>query len=78
MPTHLASHCPRAFDRPQVIAERHFTTPLVLHGAMSRDKRDAAVRRFQSDPSCQVFLISLKAGGVGLNLTAASHVIHYE
>ena len=36
--------------------------------------REARVRRFQEDPACPVFLISLKAGGVGLNLTAAEYV----
>ena len=36
--------------------------------------RAARVERFQTDPDCQLFLISLKAGGVGLNLTAAEYV----
>jgi SNF2 family DNA or RNA helicase len=36
--------------------------------------RDARVDRFQNDPNCQLFLVSLKAGGVGLNLTAAEYV----
>ena len=36
--------------------------------------RQARVERFQSDPACPVFLVSLKAGGVGLNLTAAEYV----
>jgi len=36
--------------------------------------RATPVTRFQEDPSCQVFLVSLKAGGVGLNLTAADYV----
>jgi SNF2 family DNA or RNA helicase len=36
--------------------------------------RQARVDRFQSDPACPVFLVSLKAGGVGLNLTAAEYV----
>jgi SNF2 family DNA or RNA helicase len=36
--------------------------------------RAARVERFQTDPSCRLFLISLKAGGLGLNLTAAEHV----
>jgi len=36
------------------------------------------VDRFQNDPDVRVFLISLKAGGVGLNLTAADYVIHYD
>ncbi len=37
-------------------------------------KRDACVKRFQEDPDCRIFLISLKAGGLGLNLTAAEYV----
>ena len=37
-------------------------------------KRQACVERFQSDPDCKLFLISLKAGGLGLNLTAAEYV----
>jgi SNF2 family DNA or RNA helicase len=36
--------------------------------------REGAVRQFQEDPSCKLFLISLKAGGLGLNLTAADYV----
>jgi len=36
--------------------------------------RESCVRRFQEDPACPVFLISLKAGGLGLNLTAAEYV----
>jgi len=40
----------------------------------TRDRR-ACVEQFQSDPECPVFLISLKAGGLGLNLTAADHVV---
>ena len=43
-----------------------------LDGA-TRD-RQAAVERFQNDPNCKLFLISLKAGGLGLNLTAAGYV----
>ena len=41
--------------------------------APARD-RQARVERFQTDPTCKIFLISLKAGGVGLNLTAAEYV----
>lgn len=52
--------------------------PYVLHGGMPKRKRDEAVDRFQSEEGPGVFLISLKAGGVGLNLTAASRVIHYD
>lgn len=36
--------------------------------------RDAAISRFTNEPDCKIFLMSLKAGGVALNLTVASHV----
>jgi SNF2 family DNA or RNA helicase len=45
---------------------------------MSKADRDKAVHKFQTDPSAQVFILSLKAGGVGLNLTAGNHVVHYD
>ena len=44
----------------------------------STKNREEVVTRFQTDPTVPVFLISLKAGGVGLNLTAADTVIHYD
>jgi len=43
-------------------------------GSTSAADREKAINRFQSDDECRVFLISLKAGGVGLNLTAADYV----
>ena len=50
-----------------------------LHGGVSRRMRDAMVERFQNDPhGPQVFVLSLKAGGSGLNLPRANHVIHYD
>lgn len=45
-----------------------------LDGSTSADKRNEQVQKFQEDPNLRVFLISLKAGGVGLNLTAADYV----
>jgi non-specific serine/threonine protein kinase len=51
---------------------------LVLHGDTDVKKRHELVRRFQDDESVPFFLLSLKAGGAGLNLTAASHVIHFD
>jgi superfamily II DNA or RNA helicase len=51
---------------------------LVLHGAQSQAQRNLAVDRFQNDPAQKIFLVSLKAGGVGLNLTSASRVVHYD
>jgi superfamily II DNA or RNA helicase len=51
---------------------------LVLHGQTEVKKRKDLVRRFQEDESVPFFVLSLKAGGAGLNLTAASHVIHFD
>ncbi len=49
-----------------------------LHGAVSRTGRDRMVDRFQDGTGPPVLIVSLKAGGTGLNLTAASQVIHYD
>jgi hypothetical protein len=50
-----------------------------LHGGTSLAARQELVRRFQDDPhGPRVFVLSVKAGGTGLNLTAASHVFHYD
>jgi len=51
---------------------------LVLHGQTEVKKRRELVRRFQEDESVPFFVLSLKAGGFGLNLTAASHVVHFD
>jgi SNF2 family DNA or RNA helicase len=49
-----------------------------LHGGLSRAKREAMVESFEDPDGPRVFLISLRAGGTGLNLTAAAHVIHLD
>jgi len=49
-----------------------------LHGGVSRKERDNMVEDFQQNRSARVLLLSLKAGGTGLNLTAAANVIHYD
>ncbi|CAH1231529.1 RNA polymerase-associated protein RapA [Paenibacillus allorhizoplanae] len=54
-----------------------------LHGGVSAVKRDAMIARFQdatlpAEERCHIFILSLKAGGTGLNLTAANHVFHYD
>ena len=55
------------------------TEALFLHGGTPQAKREALIERFQSnDPACPIFVLSLKAGGVGLNLTAANHVFHFD
>ncbi len=51
---------------------------LVLHGETAVMKRQDLVRRFQEEESVGFFVLSLKAGGSGLNLTAASHVVHFD
>jgi SNF2 family DNA or RNA helicase len=51
---------------------------LFLHGGTPREQRVRMVDRFQSPGGPRVFLLSLKAGGTGLNLTAASHVFHFD
>lgn len=51
---------------------------LVLHGETQVRKRQEIVRRFQEDEDMGFFVLSLKAGGAGLNLAAASHVVHFD
>lgn len=51
---------------------------LFLHGGTPRDKRIEMVNRFQSDNGPAMFVLSIKAGGTGLNLTRASHVIMFD
>lgn len=49
-----------------------------LHGGLTRKGRDEAVEIFQNEEHCPFMILSLKAGGTGLNLTSASHVIHFD
>ena len=51
---------------------------LFLHGGTSRKERDEMVGQFQQNPHRKIMILTTKAGGTGLNLTAASHVIHYD
>lgn len=51
---------------------------LVLHGGTPVKKRQELVKRFQNESGLPFFVISLKAGGSGLNLTAAAHVVHFD
>jgi SNF2 family DNA or RNA helicase len=52
---------------------------LFLHGGTPSKQREAMIQRFQkADGSSPILLLSLKAGGVGLNLTAATHVFHFD
>ena len=51
---------------------------LVLHGGTAVKNRKALVQAFQEDETVPFFVLSLKAGGSGLTLTAASHVVHFD
>lgn len=51
---------------------------LFLHGGLTKTRRDQMVERFQGENGPPVFILSIKAGGVGLNLTRANHVFHFD
>ncbi|TMR19182.1 DEAD/DEAH box helicase [Nonomuraea turkmeniaca] len=60
------------------LAQRLDRPVLWLHGGLPKKTRDRLVERFQQDPEPMLFVLSLKAAGVGLNLTAANHVVHVD
>jgi len=60
------------------ITERFGESPMFYHGGSSVTQRNEMVERFQNNRADKIFILSLKAAGTGLNLTAASHVIHYD
>jgi len=63
----------------QTYLRSHFVDEvLFLHGGTAAKKRDEMVRRFQSENGPPIFILSLKAGGTGLNLTHANHVFHFD
>lgn len=60
------------------LSERFGCPGLILHGGTSVKQRPELVKRFQSEEGPPFFVLSLKAGGTGLNLTAANHVAHFD
>jgi SNF2 family DNA or RNA helicase len=60
------------------LAARYGKTPLFYHGRLNLASRKQIVNNFQSNPETKILILSLKAGGTGLNLTSACHVIHYD
>ena len=60
------------------LEERLGERPMFYHGGCSLKERQTMVDRFQNNRADKVFLLSLRAAGTGLNLTAASHVVHYD
>jgi SNF2 family DNA or RNA helicase len=59
------------------LEDRFGREALFLHGGVRKSERDAMVQRFQAGDA-PIFVLSLKAGGTGLNLTAANHVFHFD
>ncbi|MEC0091536.1 DEAD/DEAH box helicase [Paenibacillus macquariensis] len=60
------------------LAARYGKVPSFLHGGVPKQERDEMVNTFQEQEGSAFFVLSLKAGGVGLNLTRANHVLHYD
>lgn len=61
-----------------LISQELQQSALFLHGGLSRKKRDEMVEKFQNEKHTRIMLLSLKAGGTGLNLTKATNVIHFD
>ena len=60
------------------LIQNEFPGSILLDGSTPAERRGDFVKRFQEDPNCPLFLLSLKAGGVGLNLTAADYVLLFD
>ncbi len=58
--------------------EEFDTDPLFFHGSLNVKQREEMIREFSEDEKKKIMILSLKAGGLGLNLTSASNVIHYD
>lgn len=61
-----------------MLGRKYGKEPYFLHGGVPKRERDEMVRAFQAGEGTEFFVLSLKAGGVGLNLTRANHVLHYD
>lgn len=61
-----------------LIEQKFGRRPNFIYGGLSRNERSDMVDTFQNDPSDRIMLLSLRAAGTGLNLTAANYVIHYD
>lgn len=62
----------------KIIAQECNTEPLFFHGSLTVPQREELINKFQNNDETKVMILSLKAGGTGLNLTSATNVIHYD
>ncbi|MBQ9688084.1 DEAD/DEAH box helicase, partial [bacterium] len=62
----------------KVIEEELGTVPSFFHGSLNVQQREKMIDEFQNNPDRKIMILSLKAGGTGLNLTEATNVIHYD
>jgi len=62
----------------RIIADECNTNPLFFHGSLTVPQREDLINRFQNNDDEKIMILSLKAGGTGLNLTSATNVIHYD
>lgn len=62
----------------QVLEDYFGEQILFLHGQTNRKERERMITLFQNEKKSKIFVLSLKAGGLGINLTAANHVIHFD
>lgn len=62
----------------QVLSDECNITPSFFHGSLNVNQREQVIEDFQNNPETKVMILSLKAGGTGLNLTSATNVIHYD
>jgi len=60
------------------LGEKFGQEVLFMHGGVSQQRRQEMVDRFQSKSGPKIFILTVKTGGAGLNLTAATHVFHYD
>ena len=62
----------------KLVSKKLKTDVLFLHGSLTQEKRTEVISTFQEDENHKILVATLKTGGVGLNLTAAQNVIHYD
>ena len=62
----------------KIIKQELHDNVLFFHGSLNRQEREKLIDKFQNDENTKVMVLSLKAGGTGLNLTAATNVIHFD